>query len=692
MGFQGGGPGAGRGPAGAQRKPSLLQAFESLKYSEYRILWISQLFSFMGMQMQMVARGLLAFELAGNNTAVGITMVAWGLPQLAFSLVGGAVADRVDKRNIILISQLGTGLLSLFNAILITTDQISILWLFILGLAQGTLFAFNMPARQAFVAELVPQPSLMNAIALNNVGMNATRVVAPAAAGIMIGVWGIESAYYTQSIMLLVVVGLTLLLPKSRAHLQGAAARKGIFQEIGIGLRYIASSRTMMLLMLMAFIPTLLGMPYMTLLPGFRDELGLGSREYGFMFTITGIGAVVGSVAVASLTSFSRKPLLQAVMGLGYGLSLAALGLGAMFAGFPGSLVALLLLGLFSTTYQTLNNTMVMAETRPEFYGRVMSVYMLTFSLFPLMSAPMGIVADQISATTTFIVLGAVITAFIALTIVLAPRYTFRRTNPSDAGGHPGFRGGAGAAAAPPAPTAPTAPAPVEAPGAGSSPAPGVPALSGLPVMPRTATAALRAGDSGQVAGVPAARRRMPRRDYLGSPASAAASPPDYMRGRNEAHTPSMPSAASRDTSPATDAEAMPGAGGAIGAGEPIAFPGAGAYGLVSRRGASVTPPGARRTYGLDTPATLRAISGRGPVEAGDGGWLGAFAGGTSSAGGAVGSFRPAPIERVVVPSTRRTPDETSRPMLIAALTAGLGSSLLSLLSLLLRRGGRSGR
>ncbi len=650
--------------AGAAPKPSLLQAFESLKYGDYRILWISQLFSFMGMQMQMVARGLLAYQLAGNNTAVGITMLAWGIPQLAFSLVGGAVADRVNKRNVILVSQLGTGLLSLLNAVLITTGYISIPWLFGLGLAQGTLFAFNMPARQALVPELVPQSSLLNAIALNNVGMNATRVIAPAAAGVMIGLWGVESAYYTQSVMLLVVVGLTLMLPPSRSHLAGAAQRKGIVHEIGLGLKYIASSRTMMLLMLMAFVPTLLGMPYISLLPGFRDELGLGSAAYGLMFTITGIGAVIGSIGIAALTTFSRKPLLQAIMGLGYGLSLAGLGLGAIAFGFNGALVALFALGLFSTTFQTLNNTMVMAEARPEFYGRVMSVYMLTFALFPLMSAPMGILADVITPTSTFVLLGVAIAGFMVITTVISPRYTFGKTAAASHGGAPssGFvpqanPAAAGLEAAPQAAPAPlpTAPRPAFA--------------LGRDAAPRTSLHARRPG----------------RRDYFGGPVEVD-STRDYMGSALA----SLPAAL-----PTGDAVQQASA-------EPIAFPGTGAYGLVTRRSAvvPVAPPRVR-DYGFEAPSRPRLAAGGAlpveagdsPIEAGDGagarlagpaGWPAADADSAfdppADDFSAVGRFAPAPTEVVVAPAPALRGAAASGPMLVASLTAAMCTSALAFL------------
>jgi len=404
-------------------------AFVSLKQRDYRYLWFSQLASFTGMQMQQVARGLLAYQLTGSYTAVGVVLMAWGIPQLLFSLVGGAVADRVNKRNLIIGVQAGTGLLALLVAVFISIDVISIPILFVSGLVQGTLFAFNMPARQALLAELVPQNQLMNAIAVNNVAMNATRIVGPAIAGVLIAAWGIEAAYYTQSFMYLFVLLFLFRLPPSRSHLVGASERGNVIQEIGVGLKYIGSSSTLRLLMLMAFVPTLLGMPYMAVLPGFAvDELGLEPGAYGFMFTVTGVGAIVGSLIIAAMTAFPRKAALQVGVGFGFGGSLVLLGLASAGFGYVGALGALVALGFFSTMYQTLNNTMIMGETRPELYGRVMSVYMLTFSLFPLMSGPIGALADQITGKTTFVVLGSGILAFIALTVLVNPKYILRRS------------------------------------------------------------------------------------------------------------------------------------------------------------------------------------------------------------------------------------------------------------------------
>src|SRR5688572_20666796 len=416
MGFEGAaairrGPGAAAGP-----KPGYRQAFAALKHRDYRILWTSQAFSFMGMQMQQIARGLLAYKLTGSYAGMGIILMGWGLSQLVFGLFGGAVADRVNKRNIIIVAQAGTGALCLLTASSITFGFISVELLFLTGIAQGTLFAFNMPARQALVAELVPQPVLMNAIALNNVVMNATRIVGPAVAGLVIGFGdqvagrGIEAAYYLQAVMYLGVLTVLIFLPPSKSHLEGAATRRGIFTEIGAGLTYVTRSRVLLQLMLLAFVSTLVGMPYMSLLPGFAvGELNVPASAFGIMMSVTGIGAIVGSLFIATMSDHPRKPLLQMIFGIGFGAGLVGLGLGSAAFGYVGALVALLGVGLFATTFQTLNNTMLMAETKPEYYGRVMSVYMLTFALFPLMSYPLGVVADVISAKTTFVVMGLLI-------------------------------------------------------------------------------------------------------------------------------------------------------------------------------------------------------------------------------------------------------------------------------------------
>jgi MFS family permease len=148
----------------------------------YRYLWTSSLFSFTGMQMQQVARALLAWELTKSFSAVGAVSLSFGLPMLVFSLVGGSLADRFEKRNLSLVTQAATAAFALINALMVMTGSITINWLFVLGLGGGTAAALGMPARTPLMAEVVGRDRVMSAIAMSNAVMNGTRLFGPALA------------------------------------------------------------------------------------------------------------------------------------------------------------------------------------------------------------------------------------------------------------------------------------------------------------------------------------------------------------------------------------------------------------------------------------------------------------------------------------------------------------------------------
>jgi MFS family permease len=451
----GGGP-----PGRTGQKPSLRDAMVVFKFPAFRVLWLSTTFSFTGMQMQQVARALLAWDLTHSYGATGAIALSFGLPMLLFSLIGGAVADRVEKRNLVLATQVLNATLALAHAVLVTTGDMTFELLFILGLVQGTGFALGMPARTPLMAEAVGSQNMMSAIAMSNAAMNATRLFGPALAGAMAGAWGLQSAYYAQAALNGISAVVLLWVPTGMGAvaLVGMAARRpqgNMFVEIGRGLRYVATDRRLRLLIAMMFITTLFAMPYIMLLAGFvQEDLGQGVGAFGVLQSISGIGAVVGSIAIATMTQFDRKPLLQWVAGILSGLSLMLLAGGSVVAGYPGAIAATILLGLTLTFYQTLNNTMVMDEARPEYYGRVMSINMLTFSAMPLMAAPLGLVADWIGAVELFFLMGVIVTVFMVIVGIVNPAYTFsRQSGPAwreadrqeerrTGAGHPGGSGG----------------------------------------------------------------------------------------------------------------------------------------------------------------------------------------------------------------------------------------------------------
>jgi len=164
------------------------------------------------------------------------------------------------------------------------------------------------------------------------------------------------------------------------------------------------------------------------LLPGFvQEDLGRSQSAFGWLQSISGVGALVASLAVATFTEYDRKPLLQWVAGLVGAAGLFVLGFGSVAFGFPGAIAAVVILGLAFTGYQTLNNTMLMAEADPEYYGRVMSIMMMTFSGMSLMAAPLGWLADAIGPVATFNLQGAVILAVMLFVAITRRDYTFGR-------------------------------------------------------------------------------------------------------------------------------------------------------------------------------------------------------------------------------------------------------------------------
>ena len=174
-------------------------------------------------------------------------------------------------------------------------------------------------------------------------------------------------------------------------------------------------------------------MPYVMLLAGFvHEELGKGDAEFGYLQSFSGIGALVGSLGVATLTMFDRKTLVQWVAGIAGGFGLIFLALASQSFGYGGAIAAVLVLGLALTAYQTLNSTLIMEASRPEFYGRVMSINMLSFSAMPLMAFPLGKIADHVGVTNMFIAQGAVVVGIMLLISILNPAHTFGRMAPAE--------------------------------------------------------------------------------------------------------------------------------------------------------------------------------------------------------------------------------------------------------------------
>ena len=380
-------------------------------------MWTGTLCTVNGMQMQMVARGWLVYTMTNDPLSLGVVSAGFGLPMLIFSLFGGTVADRVRKRNLLLVTQALMAVMSLAITLLVQTGTVALWHLFVSSLFAGTIFSFMMPARSAFLVEMVEEEDFLNAVSLGSMAMNICRIVSPALAGVLLKVIGIPGVYWIVTISYIGVIFTTFKIPPGE-HI-AARADAPMMADIVEGLRYVKGNKTLVSLLIMMFIPVLLVMPYQMLMPVFaRTILQAGETGFGILMSATGVGALAGSFMTAAIGDYQRKGMLMLVTGAAFGLFLVP------FA-FAGSLVPasifLLFVGAASSVFMSVNNALLMSVTPDNLMGRVMSIFSMTFGLMPLGTVSYGALAKIIGAPLTVAGGGLIFALFLAALTVARP-------------------------------------------------------------------------------------------------------------------------------------------------------------------------------------------------------------------------------------------------------------------------------
>ena len=380
--------------SGALARAIRLPMFASLSNPHFRTLWTSMLFFFTAMQMSFVAQGLLVYNLAGTAKAIGLVSLAWGLSQLPGSLIAGVAADRLPKRGLIIFSQSTMAVTALITAVLAQTGAVQVWHMFVLALINGAVFSFTVPARQAWIPELVGDGQLMNAVALNSAAFTFTGILGPSLAAILIALPMVDLAeiYFLMTGCFVIVVLMVMRIPGGKPIAN--RERRHPVRELTDGFRYVRNHATLPYVMLMGFVPIVIGMPYRSFFPVFQNEVyGVSEKWVGVMGAVMATGALVGALGVASLSNTSRRSLIQMAGGIGFGVGLILLGAApTLWLG----LLALLFVGFTSNGYWALNNTLVLSSATPEYYGRVMSVYMVSWAISPFAAFPESAIADQI--------------------------------------------------------------------------------------------------------------------------------------------------------------------------------------------------------------------------------------------------------------------------------------------------------
>lgn len=384
-----------------------------LRIRRFRTLWLASIFSNVGSFLQAVAASWLMLQLTDSATWVGLMAASATLPLLFLALAAGAVADMFDRRWVLVAAQTVMGASAAAMAVLTATDRITPGILLTLGLMLGVGLAFNLPAWQATVPDLVPRGMVASAVALNSVAFNVARAVGPALGGFIIVVSGPEVAFGLNALSYLGVI--VVLIALARVMPTPDREETSMVNAIALGVRFARFTPQFRKVLNLAAMFALTSSVVQSILPNRTDELGGGAGEFGLLLGAMGLGALGGGFSRHAVTEKLGRSTLPVAVGL-FGVSATALGL---VGSIELAVVTLLLAGLtWVWVLATLNATAQLMS--PEWVrGRAMSLYTLSFvGVLPLGSILAGWIADRIGADGANIVLGV---AAMVVGFVIAP-------------------------------------------------------------------------------------------------------------------------------------------------------------------------------------------------------------------------------------------------------------------------------
>ncbi len=378
----------------------------------YRLLFYSAAIVIFGVMGQAVARGWLARELTGNNAGLGGVMLVFGLSMLLATPLGGVAADRYPKRLVLLLAVLALMASSLLIGIAVIADVIEYWMLLVAGGVQAAAFAFYLPARISLISEVVPPSLLQNAVVLAQMSQEAMRVVAPALAGVLIGVawFGVGGVFLASGIASGIAAVFVAALPRTPRRTD---VGRSPFGELVDAVHYVRRNHEVGLIALVTVGVVMIGFPYLTFLPTLADDrFDVGAVGYGVMSGVAGLGAVIAGLLTAARSTGTRPWATIAWSGAAFGVALIALGVADSY---PLALVALAFIGASGLVFQTTTQALLLRVSALEYHGRLQSLVILGFSGFGLMALPLGLLADTFTLRATLAAMGVVVLVITAL-------------------------------------------------------------------------------------------------------------------------------------------------------------------------------------------------------------------------------------------------------------------------------------
>lgn len=404
------------GPATSEHRLSrwsLQRTFTALGYRNYRLWFMGQLSSLIGTWMQTTAQGFLIYQLTNSPAYLGLVGFASGVPSLLFMMYGGVIADRLPRRNLLIVTQGSMMILAFILAMLTFAGTVQPWHIILLSLLLGTANAFDTPARQSFVSELVEREDLGNAIALNSTMFQGAMVVGPAVAGITYVLLGPALCFAINGISFLAVLT-ALLMMRVKATVAPVRVTSA-WQDLRAGIRYIIAHPIIRTIIALVSLTSIFGMGFNVLFPDWAVVvLGGDATTNGWLQSARGVGSLSGALMIASLGRFKFKGKLLTIGSLVFPLALI---LFAQVRVLPLSLLTLFIIGWGYMSLFNMGNVLIQTHVDDELRGRVMSVYALAFGgLMPLGALLAGTVADQVGSPTA-IVAGALVTLALAVMV-----------------------------------------------------------------------------------------------------------------------------------------------------------------------------------------------------------------------------------------------------------------------------------
>ncbi len=393
--------------------------FRSLRHRNYRLFFAGQIFSLVGTWMQSMAQAWLVYQLTYSSVWLGTIGFLTSIPILFFSMFGGSLADRMSKHKLIVITQLLSLTQAVILAVLVLFNAITVEIVAVLAFTLGIINAFDIPARQSFIVELVGKQDLTNAIALNSAMFNAARIIGPAIGGIVIGIVGVGWCFFINAVSFLAVL-VSLMNMRFQGKLIERKNTSNVIQSLKESIGYVRSDISLVALLTLVAVVTIFGWSYSVLLPIFADvELRIGAVGLGNLMTAVGFGAFIGAVSIATFES-RIKP--RSFIYFGIFLFVISVSLFAFSWNVSLSIFSLIGVGMGLVFFLATANASIQRKVPDELRGRVMGLYSLIFQgLSPFGSLGMGFAANIIGVRGA-VLFGAAMCGITGITVRLYMR------------------------------------------------------------------------------------------------------------------------------------------------------------------------------------------------------------------------------------------------------------------------------